>query len=164
MALIKCPECNHDMSSFAEKCPNCGFPNRVEEYKKYNVILNFVTLDNRREARAYLENKIGIDTATAMRMMMKYPSFVAQNVSADLANKIKDDLVKVGCEITISECKADIDSATDLKMHDTGIHCPKCGSTAITTGARGFSIWSGLVGSGKTVNRCAKCGNSWQPK
>ena len=25
MALIKCPECNHDVSSAAKTCPNCGF-------------------------------------------------------------------------------------------------------------------------------------------
>ncbi len=26
MALIKCPECNHDLSTEAETCPNCGYP------------------------------------------------------------------------------------------------------------------------------------------
>lgn len=26
MALMKCPECGHDVSSKAEKCPNCGCP------------------------------------------------------------------------------------------------------------------------------------------
>ncbi len=25
MALIKCPECNHDVSEFAATCPNCGY-------------------------------------------------------------------------------------------------------------------------------------------
>ena len=26
MALIKCPECGHDVSDLAFKCPNCGYP------------------------------------------------------------------------------------------------------------------------------------------
>lgn len=26
MALIKCPECGHDVSSEAKNCPNCGYP------------------------------------------------------------------------------------------------------------------------------------------
>lgn len=26
MALLKCPECNHDVSSEATSCPNCGYP------------------------------------------------------------------------------------------------------------------------------------------
>lgn len=25
MALIKCPECGHDVSDKAESCPNCGY-------------------------------------------------------------------------------------------------------------------------------------------
>ena len=33
MALIKCPECNGKVSSFAIICPHCGFPMR-----KYNEI------------------------------------------------------------------------------------------------------------------------------
>lgn len=44
------------------------------------------------------------------------------------------------------------------------IRCPKCGSTSITTGARGYSLLMGFIGSGKTVNRCGKCGNKWEPK
>lgn len=26
MALIKCPECGHEVSSEAKNCPNCGYP------------------------------------------------------------------------------------------------------------------------------------------
>ncbi len=43
------------------------------------------------------------------------------------------------------------------------VHCPKCGSTQITTGQRGYSLFSGFFGSNKTVNRCANCGYSWKP-
>lgn len=42
--------------------------------------------------------------------------------------------------------------------------CPKCNSTSITTGRRGYSIWTGLFGANKTVNRCTNCGHSWYPK
>ena len=31
MALIKCPECNHEVSDSAETCPNCGY--RLKENK-----------------------------------------------------------------------------------------------------------------------------------
>ena len=41
--------------------------------------------------------------------------------------------------------------------------CPKCGSTSISTGQRGYSLLTGFIGSGKTVNRCAKCGYKWKP-
>lgn len=43
------------------------------------------------------------------------------------------------------------------------IHCPKCGSTNITVGQRGYSLVTGFIGSGSTVNRCAKCGYKWKP-
>ncbi len=33
---------------------------------------------------------------------------------------------------------------------------PKCGSTNITAGQRRYSLLTGFIGSGKTVNRCAK--------
>ena len=33
MSLLKCPECNHDVSEYAEVCPNCGCP--IEVIKKY---------------------------------------------------------------------------------------------------------------------------------
>ena len=42
--------------------------------------------------------------------------------------------------------------------------CPKCGSTSITTGARGASFFRGFIGASKTVNRCSSCGYTWEPK
>lgn len=43
------------------------------------------------------------------------------------------------------------------------VKCPKCGSTSITAGQRGYSLLTGFIGSGKTVNRCANCGHRWKP-
>lgn len=43
------------------------------------------------------------------------------------------------------------------------LRCPNCGSTAITTGQRGYSAIYGFAGSSRTVNRCGKCGYSWEP-
>jgi len=34
MALIKCVECNHEVSEFAESCPNCGCPISISKNKK----------------------------------------------------------------------------------------------------------------------------------
>ena len=43
------------------------------------------------------------------------------------------------------------------------ITCPKCGSTNITEGTRGFTLTTGFVGSGKFRYVCKKCGNKWKP-
>lgn len=56
-----------------------------------------------------------------------------------------------------------------LKYHPTPkedtdkVHCPKCKSISITTGARGVNFMFGLLGASKTVNHCAKCGYTWKP-
>ena len=42
--------------------------------------------------------------------------------------------------------------------------CPRCGSSSISTGARGVNWSWGLIGASKTVNRCGKCGHTWKPK
>ena len=46
---------------------------------------------------------------------------------------------------------------------DDRLKCPKCGSTAITTGARGANWTFGFIGASKTVNRCGSCGYIWKP-
>lgn len=42
-------------------------------------------------------------------------------------------------------------------------YCPKCGSTAIQTGARGYGGFWLHIGANKTVNRCSNCGYTWNP-
>lgn len=42
--------------------------------------------------------------------------------------------------------------------------CPKCGSTAVVIGTRGYSVVTGFIGSGDTMNRCGNCGHKWKPK
>lgn len=42
--------------------------------------------------------------------------------------------------------------------------CPRCGSTEFHSGKRGWSIWTGLLGSSKVIMTCLKCGHKWTPK
>lgn len=60
------------------------------------------------------------------------------------------------------------DEETEKRIQEYLTHkddpkCPKCGSTSITAGQRGYSLLTGFIGSGKTMNRCAKCGYKWKP-
>lgn len=43
------------------------------------------------------------------------------------------------------------------------VRCPKCGSTAISTVNRGYSLMTGFWGSGSPRNVCQKCGYKWKP-
>lgn len=52
---------------------------------------------------------------------------------------------------------------TEIRNSSSNIlKCPKCGSIAVTTGQRGYSLWTGFLGAGKTVNRCGSCGYKWK--
>lgn len=42
--------------------------------------------------------------------------------------------------------------------------CPKCGSTSIGVANRGYSLLTGFIGSGKSMNVCQSCGYKWDPK
>lgn len=69
-------------------------------------------------------------------------------------------------QLKISQFKANLKQQESGKVEELNknqIHCPKCNSTAITTGARGVSWFWGTIGSSKTVNRCANCGYTWKP-
>ena len=43
------------------------------------------------------------------------------------------------------------------------VYCPNCGSESIATINRGYSWFWGLLGSGKPVNVCQKCGHKFKP-
>lgn len=55
-------------------------------------------------------------------------------------------------------------SENDNPKEQNTIKCPKCGSSAVAIGERGYSLLTGFIGSGQTMNRCGKCGYKWKPK
>lgn len=61
------------------------------------------------------------------------------------------------------EIVSQIQQSNETEDDKNQVHCPRCGSTQITTGQRGYSFLTGFLGSNKTVNRCANCGYSWKP-
>lgn len=60
--------------------------------------------------------------------------------------------------------QAEKDDLRQFCENFNAVRCPKCSSTQITTGSRGYSIVTGFLGANKTVNRCAKCGHTWKPR
>ena len=48
-------------------------------------------------------------------------------------------------------------------MSEDGVKCPKCGSTQVHAEKRGWSLMTGLIGSGKIVLTCLKCNNKFKP-
>ncbi len=64
----------------------------------------------------------------------------------------------------IAQFKAQVDAQEERKRQERNLpRCPKCGSTSIATVNKGYSFWTGFLGSNKTVNRCSNCGHTWKP-
>ena len=43
------------------------------------------------------------------------------------------------------------------------IKCPKCKSTQVHAGKRGWNLMTGLLGSGAVIMTCLKCGHKFKP-
>lgn len=184
MAIIKCIDCGHDVSTYADKCPNCGCPLSViaggginSSPKIVNVVLENVgskRLETIRFIREISIPKKGL--SEAMDIIDNLPNTIIQSVDIKLGNTIVEKLSQIGCTARIEEIDNDnLVSESEIKgkeervestflfSKDKPLTCPHCGSTAVTTGSRGYSLVWGFIGSNKTVNRCGRCGHSWNP-
>lgn len=73
----------------------------------------------------------------------------------------KNDIIEYQTKISQFRSQAKADGCYDKPKPK--VCCPRCGSEAITTGQRGYSLLTGFLGSNKTVNRCGNCGYKWTP-
>ena len=98
--------------------------------------------------------------------------FLIRHISKDIEfiramSKLKDDdIIEFRTKIAQYKQIAKADGCYESpaqKAQKNKPKCPKCGSTNISTGQRGYSLLTGFLGSNKTVNRCANCGYSWKP-
>lgn len=183
MSILKCTECGHDVSSYAEKCPNCGCPvsiilgnqsNEVGE-KKFDVLID--EYSHAWECKAPLmrfikESSGGKYSLTDAQKMLdgNLPRAIITSVDKDVANSVVAKIKELGGTASIKESTGDNEptSAQNIKSShlltkDEPLKCPRCGSTAVTTTSRGYSLMWGFAGSNKTVNRCGKCGYTWKP-
>ena len=101
------------------------------------------------------------------RIIDNPPYTLFRSVSKEQADWIFNTLNPFQCKIILQETynavipNAELDSY--IMNGGSTIICPNCGSNQITTGQRGFSFLTGFIGSGKTINRCGKCGWKWEP-
>lgn len=87
-------------------------------------------------------------------------------VNWDLYNAMvelkKNDIIEYNLKMSQFRSQVEQQKASTSQKANT-VRCPRCGSTNITAGQRGYSLLTGFVGSGSTVNRCANCGHKWKP-
>lgn len=74
-----------------------------------------------------------------------------------------DDIIEYELKMSQFRSQVEAQEAERKKIEESKPRCPKCGSTSITAGQKGYSFWTGFLGSNKTVNRCSNCGHTWKP-
>lgn len=120
----------------AIKCTSCGVTNMWAR-NEIEADLMIYSKD-----RTFLDAMMDLHEKDPIEYQLKLNQLKIQR---EQQKQLKDDLEK-------------------KKMEEKNqVHCPKCGSTAITTGARGTNGFWGFLGASKTVNRCGKCGYTWRP-
>lgn len=104
-----------------------------------------------------------------MPYLNRLPAVLLNNLTQDEAFRIVNSNTAYNVHLTVMKAPATYHMPKMSRCSDgiaedsSAIRCPRCGSTAITTGQRGYTLTTGFLGSNKTMNRCAKCGHKWTP-
>ena len=161
MALIICPECGKEVSSLAKTCIHCGYP--LEKYEERDICIIKGDSFDLSEIKTRLLNMKINNTSERIRIRNDLSEIIknVDNISTLDAMRICEIIIETG---KVPKTYRTRDEGWERKTHTNQVCCPKCKSTQITTGARGFSIVTGFIGASKTVNRCAKCGHTWKPR
>jgi len=158
MALIKCPECGEDVSNKAAVCIHCGFP--INEMDSKDCCIIDGVSHNLSNIKSRLLNANLDDKEETNQIVYDLGSQIG-SISLRAAAELARIILKTR---EVPETYNGSHLTHQSKKDDGKLHCPKCDSTNITTGSRGYNIVWGFIGSGKTVNRCGKCGYKWEPK
>ncbi len=161
------------MALEARICPKCGSKGLVpmEADKKCfcggdKIVFN-VTEDEYIKMSDYEKNKM-IEEMNIQPLISKEDARTIYNVThsteiIDAMIELKQkDIIEYG--LKLAQFKNQLEQRNQVNQQEQNqVHCPRCGSTNITAGQRGYSLLTGFVGSGSTVNRCANCGHKWKP-
>lgn len=189
MFKTRCPKCNNDTEVINGICKKCGY--NIADYMKENGLIdgnklitdkvficpncgtidageNSIRLKCYKCGTSYKPIKLtrkeyweGLYIGEKGRQLIE--EYVGDTINWDIYNAREDEWNKIQEERKKYQQQKQVEEQArqDAINHP---RCPKCGSTAITAGQRGYSLLTGFLGSNKTVCRCANCGYSWKPK
>lgn len=172
MSLIKCPECGKEISDKSVQCIHCGYPLNNKTDISQDVIYagyesNTVKYKNQTKLIGCIRPLLKLDLTSSKRIIDNPPYTLFRSVSKEQADWIFNTLNPFQCKIILQETYNAVIPNAELDSYIMNggftIICPNCGSNQITTGQHGFSFLTGFIGSGKTINRCGKCGWKWEP-
>lgn len=184
MSKIICPECEKSVSIYAKACPNCGFP--MSDFLKEHNLTDEDTAwvcpkcgdiecipSFKRPICEYCNNilvQTDITNDEACMNLYSMNEDEYDNYEKELACKYGSNYSEAAFKIRrkkihkdVAEYEKQIDNHQPSPQPSTQVTCPKCGSTSIATTNRGYSFFTGFIGSGKPVNVCQRCGHKWKP-
>ena len=173
MALMVCPECGERISDKCKQCIHCGYPLNSDCLGETSHDIKLYDKPNCFLAKTILEKNYDVRKGDGYTLLDKPGTVILHGIEESNIAYLKDQFLFCGYEMNFVEANSENKNPINSKLNEFRIEkmkeleplkCPRCGSTAITTGQRGFSLFTGFIGSNKTVNRCGKCGYSWQPK
>lgn len=177
MALINCPECGKEISDQSDKCIHCGFPLKSRK----NICIYKGNEYDLTELVEYISPTIKPDdvmtpkqTKDGWNIINKIiPSMISGAEINELLGYIQryqkipsPEFIPTGDPYRYDLVKPKDYTGEDLREKLKNLnkpHCPRCGSTSIGTTTRGYSFWTGFLGSGTPMNVCQNCGHKWKP-
>lgn len=153
MALIKCPECEKEISDKAEVCPNCGYPintNKIENV--YSIFMvGFRDTDTAVSAGLKEVLQLDLEYSEVVSILNNLPYKLCDCKTIEEATLIAKKLDRwwINTEVT--------NGTGDFIHVNTNIPvCPKCGSTNIQVVPRKWSLLTGVF-TNKIDRVCANC-------
>ena len=176
MALIKCPECQREISDKSVACIHCGYP--LDQYKsdqneeKYYGVKQTKSMPFTWIAFTDIKQQLFDLSGLTYENTPYHTSdkVIVANVSKDKAELVLNLLRKANGDGEIFEDKSC--TCENVKIcdffdkyfyHNTTPRCPKCRSTDIAVTTKGYSLLTGMVGANKPLNYCKNCGYKWDP-
>lgn len=163
MALIKCCECNHEISEYAKECPHCGCPIDIIKISTQkntdNIIYNGKIYDFTQVKILLVENK-DVDAIKAVSSITEEPIFQSKMI----VDVIKFNNNEIPADY--NECLKRMCESNSRRVNANVPKCPTCGSTRIQKistskkmmGAFGFGL---LSKTAKSQFECGNCGYKW---
>ena len=157
MGLLKCIECGHDVSEYADKCPNCGCP--IDIIKNKDIKNNECVINNVKYDFSDIFNKIQENqNAEAIKLISSkcnipmIDAVLVRDVIKFNNNKIPADYNK---------CLKLMQEKNSARVNRNLITCPNCKSSnvkQISTTERAASV-IGLGIFSKKIGKSYKCLN-----
>ena len=168
--LMDCPDCGKQVSRRAQVCIHCGCPLSAVVESTAPQFYGVKKISTKRVFGNPLTYLARVEVMNNQATKINDLSILACGITKDRAELLLKYLIAHGGEgelVVDTQCTQENEKVTwliDATINPNApVVCPRCRSTDVVVGQRGYSVVSGFVGSGKTTNRCGKCGHTWNP-